>query len=145
MGLNIYIILYVSLHTDNIMKIKQPYIYMSTRKHNTLNPKAGKTDIHLRLLQINVCVLDPMVAAYNEQGSYCMPVCGHTNFLQLCRLLVTLWTVAWQAPLSLGFSRQECWSRLPDNRIYPLQFKYKKILSWDFRIMLASLFFCSGQ
>ena len=94
MGLNIYIILYVSLHTDNIMKIKQPYIYMSTRKHNTLNPKAGKTDIHLRLLQINVCVLDPRVAAYNEQGSYCMPVCGHTNFLQLCRLLVTLWTVA---------------------------------------------------
>ena len=26
--------------------------------------------------------------------------------------LVTLWTVARQAPLSMGFSRQECWSGL---------------------------------
>ena len=28
------------------------------------------------------------------------------------RLFVTLWTVARQAPLSIGFSRQECWSGL---------------------------------
>ena len=28
-------------------------------------------------------------------------------------LFVTLWTVARQAPLSKGFSRQECWSGLP--------------------------------
>ena len=27
--------------------------------------------------------------------------------------LVTPWTVAWQAPLSMGFSRQEHWSELP--------------------------------
>ena len=29
------------------------------------------------------------------------------------RLSVTLWTVARQAPLSMGFSRQEYWSGLP--------------------------------
>ena len=29
------------------------------------------------------------------------------------RLFVTLWTLALQAPLSLGFSRQEHWSGLP--------------------------------
>ena len=29
------------------------------------------------------------------------------------RLFVTLWTVARQAPLSMGFSRQEYWSELP--------------------------------
>ena len=29
------------------------------------------------------------------------------------RLFVTLWIVACQAPLSMGFSRQECWSGLP--------------------------------
>ena len=29
------------------------------------------------------------------------------------RLFGTPWTVAHQAPLSLGFSRQECWSGLP--------------------------------
>ena len=28
---------------------------------------------------------------------------------QLCLLCVTLWTVAHQAPLSMGFSRQEYW------------------------------------
>ena len=29
------------------------------------------------------------------------------------RLCVTLWTEAHQAPLSMGFSRKECWSGLP--------------------------------
>ena len=29
------------------------------------------------------------------------------------RLSATLWTVAHQAPLSMGFSRQEYWSGLP--------------------------------
>ena len=29
------------------------------------------------------------------------------------RLGATPWTVAYQAPLSMGFSRQECWSGLP--------------------------------
>ena len=29
------------------------------------------------------------------------------------QLFVTLWTVAHQAPLSMGFSRQEYWSGLP--------------------------------
>ena len=37
-------------------------------------------------------------------------VCGES--LQSC-LFVTLWTVACQAPLSMGFSRQEYWSGLP--------------------------------
>ena len=31
----------------------------------------------------------------------------------LGRLLETLWTVAHQAPLSMGFPRQECWNGLP--------------------------------
>ena len=29
------------------------------------------------------------------------------------RLSATPWTVAYQAPPSMGFSRQECWSGLP--------------------------------
>ena len=33
--------------------------------------------------------------------------------LSCVRLFVTPWTVAHQAPLSMGFSRQEYWSRLP--------------------------------
>ena len=31
----------------------------------------------------------------------------------VCVLFVTPWTVACQAPLSMGFSRQEYWSELP--------------------------------
>ena len=33
--------------------------------------------------------------------------------LSRARLLVTPWTAAYQAPLSMGFSRQEYWSGLP--------------------------------
>ena len=32
---------------------------------------------------------------------------------KLCTILMTPWTVASQAPLSMGFSRQEHWSGLP--------------------------------
>ena len=37
-------------------------------------------------------------------------VCGHSSCI---RLFATSWTVAHQAPLSLGFSRKEYWSGLP--------------------------------
>ena len=40
----------------------------------------------------------------------------HAKLLQMCLLFMTQWTVACQAPLSMGFSRQEYWSGLP----YPL-------------------------
>ena len=33
--------------------------------------------------------------------------------LSCVRLFATLWTVAYQAPPSMGFSRQEYWSGLP--------------------------------
>ena len=39
--------------------------------------------------------------------------CVHTQSLSRVRLFETPWTVAHQAPQSMGFSRQESWSRLP--------------------------------
>ena len=58
----------------------------------------------------------------------CVCVCLHAKSLQ-CRvgLFATLWTVAHQAPLSMGFFRQEYWSGLlfpspgdlPDPEIEP--------------------------
>ena len=39
-------------------------------------------------------------------------VCVLSRFSRV-RLFVTPWTVARQAPLSMGFSRQESWSGLP--------------------------------
>ena len=41
-----------------------------------------------------------------------MRACVRSHFSRV-RLFVTLWTVARQAPLSMGFSRQEYWSGLP--------------------------------
>ena len=35
------------------------------------------------------------------------------SYFSHVRLFVTLWTVALQGPLSMGFSRQEYWSELP--------------------------------
>ena len=38
----------------------------------------------------------------------------HAKSLQLCPTLQPyVWTMARQAPLSMGFSRQECWSGVP--------------------------------
>ena len=39
--------------------------------------------------------------------------CKHAQLLIHVRLFVTPWTVAQQAPLSMGFPRQEYWSGLP--------------------------------
>ena len=42
-----------------------------------------------------------------------MGVCVCVLVIKSCPTVVTPWTVAHQAPLSMGFSRQECWSGLP--------------------------------
>ena len=39
--------------------------------------------------------------------------CVCVKLLSRVRFFATLWTVARQAPLSMGFSRQEYWSGLP--------------------------------
>ena len=40
-------------------------------------------------------------------------ICMRVKLLQSCPTHCSLWTVACQAPLSMGFYRQECWSGLP--------------------------------
>ena len=40
-------------------------------------------------------------------------ICLHAQLLSHVWFFVTPWTVAWQAPLLTGFSRQEYWSGLP--------------------------------
>ena len=52
-------------------------------------------------------------------------VVGGGLVIKPCSTLVTPWTVACQAPLSVGFSRQEYWSRLPfPSPIYVYLFNY---------------------
>ena len=45
--------------------------------------------------------------------SKCLYARAMLSHFSRVRLSVTLWTVACQAPLSMGFSRQEYWSGLP--------------------------------
>ena len=47
------------------------------------------------------------------QDRYLQRPCVYEKSLQLCLTLATLWTVAHQALLSMGFSKQEYWSGLP--------------------------------
>ena len=55
--------------------------------------------IVLRQLSVCVCV--------------CVRVRTHVQSLSHVRIFATLWMVAGQAPLSVGFFRQEHWSGLP--------------------------------
>ena len=48
---------------------------------------------------------------------------------KLCPTLATPWTVAWQAPLSMGFSRREYWSGLPFPSLWPFLLQHKNALS----------------
>ena len=52
--------------------------------------------------------------------------------LSRVRLLVTPWTVAYQAPPSMRFSRQEYWSGLPFplQGIFPTQGSNPGLLHW---------------
>ena len=43
----------------------------------------------------------------------CMKVKSESESLSCVRLFTTVWTAAYQAPPSIGFCRQECWSRVP--------------------------------
>ena len=56
---------------------------------------------------------------------FCFCFCSlkHGESLQSCPTLMTLWTVAHQSPLSMGFSRREYWSGLPfpTPQIFPTQ------------------------
>ena len=42
-----------------------------------------------------------------------MKMKSESEAAQSCRLLATPWTTAYQAPPSMGFSRQEYWSGVP--------------------------------
>ena len=64
---------------------------------------------------------------------------GHFNCVQVFAIL---WTVAWQAPLSMWFTRQEYWSGLPcpspPTRFTMQHFHYYSILKFKIPIMFSS-------
>ena len=60
--------------------------------------------IYISALQTEYCFEDSCV---------CVCVCVCVKSLSRVRVFETPWTVVRQAPLSMGFSRQEYWSGLP--------------------------------
>ena len=58
----------------------------------------GPVRLHIKLIKV--------VPAGQKIGLYCM-------LSHFSHVFVTRWTIAHQAPLSMGFSRQEYWSGLP--------------------------------
>ena len=74
----------------------------------------------LSLKSVTNCILK--YAKYNHNNSYhVLDSCNVEGYIYMCMLscfshvllFATLWTVAHQAPLFMGFSRQEYWSALP--------------------------------
>ena len=69
----------------------------------------------------------------------CRKVKSESEVVQSCPTLVTPWTAAYQAPLSMGFSRQKYWSGVslpsPSNKVGNIHLKvdiYKLISSFPF-------------
>ena len=52
-------------------------------------------------------------AVHLKLTQYCKSAIVKVKSLSRVRLFATPWTVAYQAPPSMGFSRQEYWSGLP--------------------------------
>ena len=53
------------------------------------------------------------------------------KLLNRVRLLVTPWTAAYQAPPSMGFSRQEYWSGVPLPSFQMLKTPYLSLINYD--------------
>ena len=71
----------------------------------------------------------------------CMKVKSECEVAQSCLTLATPWPAAYQAPPSMGFSRQKYWSRVPlPSPIYPLVIEKWRLrwrdhlvqVRWDF-------------
>ena len=62
-------------------------------------------------LEVYFLYPDQTHRVYLNKSFYCVKV--KVRSLSCVQLFVTPWTVTHQAPLSMGFSRQEYWSGLP--------------------------------
>ena len=65
------------------------------------------------MLMYYAFIPDSVLKSVPPNGSEPTCVCVPAQLLSRVQLFATPWTVAWQAPLSMGFFRQEYWSGLP--------------------------------
>ena len=74
--------------------------------------------------QFKLCTKDYITTVYHPWGQFLLPQ-RKVKLLSRIRLFATPWTVAYQAPLSMVFSRQEYWSGLPFPSSNPVILKFK--------------------
>ena len=90
---------------------KQKQAHRQTRQYMVTKVEGGGEKSGLQNGQIHIATFK----IHSQPG----PSVRHRSCRVSCkslshvRLLATPWTVAHQAPISMGFSRQECWRGLP--------------------------------
>ena len=72
-----------------------------------------RVDLPLDCLVWSPCCPRKSINVVPQKGRCFTNLKWKVRSLSRVRLFVTPWTVAYQAPLSMGFSSQECWSGLP--------------------------------
>ena len=65
------------------------------------------------LIEISSLITNTFGEAEPDVPMYCWVGVDGVSVAKLCLTLATPWTVAHQVPLSMGFSKQVYWSRLP--------------------------------
>ena len=98
------------------MKILINYIFKIISYQNLLyNFKGQKFILLVMFLENSMGAISYYVIQRGSKNlsMIYMKVKVKVSSLTPVRLFATPWTVAYQAPLSMGFSRQECWSGLP--------------------------------
>ena len=70
-------------------------------------------DCHLLVLELVLVLSYHFISSGQTNTHRCSLYWAVLSRFSHVRLFVTLWTVAHQVPLSMGFSRQEYWSGLP--------------------------------
>ena len=81
---------------------------------------------------LKLCYSPPLSQTLSQQISLMSSTLSSNFLYYLCfcvPLLVTLWTIAHQAPLSMGFSKQEYWNGLPlpPSDLIPKPFKLLQV------------------
>ena len=66
-----------------------------------------------------------------------MKVKSETKLLSCVQLFATPWTAAYQAPLSMGFSRQEYWSGVPLPSPVVFLCRFKKELTVQLMVVIT--------
>ena len=82
----------------------------SLAKHFTHSLQKDQTSVSSCWIQLPIWKTEGQENMLDYAENMCACVLSHFSLVQFFE---TLWTVAHQAPLSMGFSRQEDWSGLP--------------------------------